>query len=84
MTDKFYGEMKYRARRESIARQLTGLDKRPQIRMLSIHFACSAEKTTEVVALVEISGRVQAIAVCAAESNGRHRVNAIEIVRPTS
>lgn len=84
MTDKFYGEMKYRARRELLARQLTGLHQRPVIKVLSAHFACSAEDTTEMVALVEISGRVLAVAVCAAQSNGRHRVNAIDIVRPTS
>lgn len=83
-TDKFYGEMKYRARREHMARQLTGLNNRQDVKLLSAHLACAADDTTEMVAIVQISGKVLAIAACAADYNGRHRVNAIEIVRPTS
>lgn len=84
MTDKFYGEMKYRARRESIARQLTGLQQRPTVKVRSLRISNSAEQTTEVAVVAEISGRVVALAVHAVDSHGRHRVNGIDLVESIS
>lgn len=83
LTDKFYGEMKYRAQRESIARQLTGIASRPSIRLVNIKIASSAQDSLEAAILVSISGKLVAIALSAKTKHGRQRVYSIDLLRST-
>lgn len=84
LTDKFYTEVKYRARRELMARQVTGLVSRPTIGFVTSHIGLSAENTLEMVTLVRISGRILSVTTHSRLHNGRQRVCGIDLLWPTS
>jgi len=81
VSDKFYGELTYRARRESISRQISGGGSRPTVHLVSTSSFPSAQGTAEMVSLVRIAGRLFAVTLAAAVFHGRLRVTAIDVVR---
>lgn len=82
VSDRFYTELIHRSRRESMSRQITGLNARPKMQLVASNTFPTANGTAQTVSLIRIAGRIFAVSLMAAQLHGRLRVTEIDLVKP--
>ncbi len=80
LSDKVYNELCQRSKRESQARQLTGLHRRPEILLRKSRTFLTDDASFHGVVLLQISGATRAVSIRAQLIHSRFRITDIDLV----